>query len=204
MPVWRGHPRLLAQTVSYLLSGQARDPDHFIPAGLAGSNSNGRARHIQKFRKEFDAGGVGFAVHGRSSERDFKCVADMAGDCVFLCAGMDFDSEGGFSGRLLIRGHRKRLYPGGHRGHGGNLANNRSGFLCVLCDVCGYALALSPKTAVPTRTHVDPSSIATSKSCDMPIESTSMETAGKWREAIRSRISRSWRKKGRASSGSSE
>jgi hypothetical protein len=36
----------------------------------------------------------------------------------------------------------------------------------------GFGLA--PKIAVPTRTQVEPSSMATSKSCDMPMESTSI------------------------------
>jgi hypothetical protein len=42
----------------------------------------------------------------------------------------------------------------------------------------------SPKMAVPIRTQVDPSSIATSKSCDMPMESVSMEIAGNFLAAI--------------------
>src|SRR5581483_5384506 len=62
--------------------------------------------------------------------------------------------------------------------------------LNMLCLVL-QAVALSPKIAVPTRTHVDPSRIATSKSCDIPIESTSMLTRGRWRAAVRSRNSRS-------------
>src|SRR5215467_5957857 len=37
-----------------------------------------------------------------------------------------------------------------------------------------HGFGLSPKMAVPTRTQVEPSSIATSKSCDMPMESTSI------------------------------
>jgi len=61
----------------------------------------------------------------------------------------------------------------------------------------------SPKMAVPTRTQVDPSSIAISKSWDMPIESNSMATLGSFRLAIRSRSSRGCRKYGRAPSGSS-
>jgi hypothetical protein len=43
---------------------------------------------------------------------------------------------------------------------------------------------LDPKIAVPTRTQVDPSSIATSKSCDMPMESTSMWTRARFCPAI--------------------
>src|SRR6266849_1921291 len=187
-----------------LLRGQPRHPDNFIPAGLAGSNSNGRTRHIQKFRKEFDAGGVGLAVHGRSSQRDLECVADVAGDCVLLRARMDFDREAHSGGRVSYNYHRKALPQRSRRTRRKPCEQIYPGFLCVLCDLCGYAFALSPKIAVPTRTHVDPSSIATSKSCDMPIESTSISTAGKRRDAIRSRISRSCRKKRRALSGSSE
>src|SRR5208337_5182629 len=37
-----------------------------------------------------------------------------------------------------------------------------------------WAAVLSPKIAVPTRTQVDPSSTATSKSFDIPMESSSM------------------------------
>src|SRR5216684_7124308 len=186
-----------------LLRRQPRHPDNLIPAGLAGSNSNGRTRHIQKFRKEFDAGGVGLAVHGRSSQRDLECVANVAGDCVLLRARMDFDREAHSGGRVSYNYHRKALPQRSRRTRRKPCEQIYPGFLCVLCDLCGYAFALSPKIAVPTRTHVDPSSIATSKSCDMPIESTSISTAGKRRNAIRSRISRSLRKYGRAPSGSS-
>src|SRR6476646_8037425 len=42
----------------------------------------------------------------------------------------------------------------------------------LLRGLCGQGLVLSPKIAVPMRTQVEPSSIATSKSCDMPMEST--------------------------------
>src|SRR5258707_3283569 len=61
----------------------------------------------------------------------------------------------------------------------------------------------SPKIADPTRTQLDPSSMATSKSCDMPMESTSIWTPGSLRAAILSRRSRSRRKYGRAASGAS-
>src|ERR1700683_4438365 len=58
----------------------------------------------------------------------------------------------------------------------------------------GCLFVLSPKIAVPRRTQVDPSSMAASKSCDMPRESTSMPMAGSRRAAIASRSSRSLRK----------
>src|SRR5262249_12301062 len=57
-----------------------------------------------------------------------------------------------------------------------------------------HGFGLSPKMAVPTRTQVEPSSMATSKSCDMPMESTAMATPGSLRWAIWSRKSRSRRK----------
>ena len=57
-----------------------------------------------------------------------------------------------------------------------------------------HAFARSPKIAVPTRTQVDPSSIATSKSCDMPMESWSNFTEGRFLPARLSRNSRSFRK----------
>src|SRR6266478_337702 len=206
MVVWRGRPRprSIAQTLSYLLSGQLRHPDNLIPAGLAGSNSNGRTRHIQKFRKEFDAGGVGLAVHRRSSQRDFKRITDLPGNCVLLRSRMDFDREAHSGGRVSYNYHRKALPQRSRRTRRKPCEQIYPGFLCVLCDLDGYAFALSPKIAVPTRTHVEPSSIATSKSYDMPIESTSMRVSVSSCEAIRSQISRSWRKKGRASSGFSE
>ena len=43
---------------------------------------------------------------------------------------------------------------------------------------------LSPKMAVPTRTMVAPSSMATSKSWLMPMESSCMETLGSFRAAM--------------------
>src|SRR6266568_374499 len=65
----------------------------------------------------------------------------------------------------------------------------------------GAAYGRAPKIAVPTLTQVEPSSIATSKSCDIPIESSSRFSplsALNW-----SRNSRKLRKHPRAPSGSS-
>ena len=50
-------------------------------------------------------------------------------------------------------------------------------FMAFLPEVYRYVFVF-PKIAVPTRTQVEPSSIATSKSCDMPMESCSMAMAG--------------------------
>src|ERR1017187_6144325 len=62
--------------------------------------------------------------------------------------------------------------------------------------VSSHALVLLPNKAVPTRTHVEPSSIAVSRSCDMPIES-----CGK---PCNSPSSRRRRKISRGASGSSD
>ena len=62
--------------------------------------------------------------------------------------------------------------------------------------------ALSPKMAVPTRTQVDPSSMATSKSCDIPMERTPMSTCGKSRRDSFAQFTEP-PKCGRAVSGSS-
>ena len=66
-------------------------------------------------------------------------------------------------------------------------------FLCLCDSVVDHLLNLPPKIAVPMRTQVDPSSIATSKSCVIPIESSPILAAGNLR-VIRSRKSRSFRK----------
>jgi hypothetical protein len=67
------------------------------------------------------------------------------------------------AGKFLITAIES-LYQGIIEDTEGNLRTIDPVFLCVLRDLCGYAFVLSPKIAVPTRTHVDPSSIATSKS----------------------------------------
>src|ERR1017187_3264670 len=60
----------------------------------------------------------------------------------------------------------------------------------------GHALILLPNKAVPTRTQVEPSSIAVSRSCDMPIESCG--------RPCNSPSSRRRRKISRGASGSSD
>lgn len=82
-----------AEALAHLLTRQAGYTYHLIPAGLAGCNSNGGTRHLQKFCEEIDAGVVGFAIDGRSGERDLEHVADYASDSVFLRSGMNFDGE---------------------------------------------------------------------------------------------------------------
>src|SRR5208283_231853 len=47
---------------------QAGYADHFIPAGLAGCNSNGGTRYLQKFCEKIYARVVGFAVDWRGGQ----------------------------------------------------------------------------------------------------------------------------------------
>ena len=93
----------------YFFHRQTHHPDHFIPAGLAGCNSNGGTRYLQKFCEKIDAGFVGFAVDGRSGQGQFQRVANFAGDGILLRSRMDFDCEGGSVGRILNCYHRKVL-----------------------------------------------------------------------------------------------
>src|SRR5208337_2721879 len=70
---------------------QAGYADHFIPAGLAGCNSNGGTRYLQKFCEKIYARVVGFAVDWRGGQGQFQRVAYFAGDGVFPGARVDFE-----------------------------------------------------------------------------------------------------------------
>ena len=93
--MWRGRPRprSAAQPIANALGGHSRNADDFIPASLTGRNGNGRTRHLQKFRQEFNAGLVGSTLDGRSGERDFERIADLASDAGLLSAWMNFHGE---------------------------------------------------------------------------------------------------------------
>jgi len=157
------------------ICARACDANHFVPTGLAGGNGNGRARDLQKFCEKFDAGVVGLSIYRRSGERKPQRIANFAGHRILFRPRMDLTAKimlplDSFIGIKQFFSERKRS------------------------ALCFYGFALAPKIAVPTRTQVDPSSIATSKSCDMPIESSFIETAGSLRAAIVSRNCRSLRK----------
>jgi len=176
--------------------GQACNPNDLIPAGLAGGNGNGRTRYPQKLGEEFDAGFVGPAFDGRRGQRELKCIAKFAGDRVFLGAGMDSDLKRDAFGCFSNQGHESTTESQRHgekRCPRLDRIERRSGFLCVSVSPW-WIHRLSPKIAVPTRTQVEPSSIATSKSCDMPMERTSMRIAGSLRAAMAHRSSASLRK----------
>src|ERR1700756_1324000 len=71
---------LRCNAFAQFVSRKPRDADDLISAALAGGNGNGRSRHLQKFRKEFDAALVGSAVYGRRGQGDFERIAEFAGD----------------------------------------------------------------------------------------------------------------------------
>src|SRR5215469_13639304 len=78
----------------YFFRSQPDDANHLIAAGLAGSNSNGGARHLQKFCEEFDTGLVGFTIDRGRGERDFEYVAERADHRILSGARLHFDREG--------------------------------------------------------------------------------------------------------------
>src|ERR1019366_6399260 len=83
----------------------------------------------------------------------------------------------------------ERLYHRGHRGTQGNPAilTKQNLKRKEHRGTQRRIYPLSPKIAVPTRTHVAPSSMATSKSCDMPMERTALPIVGSSRAAMLSR-----------------
>ena len=104
----------------------------------------------------------------------------------FLARGCTLTAKANACRRIANRNHQFRFH---HRVHREPLHTRIEGdrfgsysffcFVLCLCDsVVDHLLALSPKIAVPTRTQVDPSSIATSKSCDIPIESSRISNRG--------------------------
>src|SRR5581483_10093881 len=118
-------------------------------------------------------------IQRRRRQGNLQRIPDLARDRIFACSRMNAHTERYASVIVLYRNHANEKT----RRNGPLLAVSRSG-----------SHSLCPKIAVPTRTHVDPSSIATSKSCDMPIESTSMSIDGSFLAAISSRNSRNFLK----------
>ena len=89
---------------------------------------------------------VGAAVGGRGRQRDFDCSVVRSGYGVLSCAGVHPDGEAASIACIVREGCRLLVHPA----------------------VGGGRL---PKRAVPTRTQVLPSSMATAKSFDMPMDS---------------------------------
>jgi hypothetical protein len=56
---------------------------------VAGCNSNGGTRYLQKFCKEIDAGLVGLAIDRGRNDSEFQSVANFTSDGILLRARMD-------------------------------------------------------------------------------------------------------------------
>jgi len=125
--------------------GLAGDVEELGSAGGAGEEADVSAGQAKEVGQEGDEGFVGAAIGGWGGEGDFDGSGVDAGDGVFAGAGMDADGEGAPAGQVAGE-------EGVGRGHG----------------AAGWRL---PKRAVPMRTQVLPSSMATAKSLDMPMES---------------------------------
>src|SRR5579872_321263 len=81
------------QTIANILPSHSHHAHDLIPAGLASGNGNGRSRHLQKFREEFNAGPVRSSLDRRSSKRNLQRVAEFAGNRVLLRTWMNLDRK---------------------------------------------------------------------------------------------------------------
>jgi len=147
----------------HLPTCDAIDGDALGSAAVAREDSNSRFGPFQKTGEEFTESFVGAIFHGGRAEPDFQCAFDDTGN--FVAAGARLHAHG--------ENHRAILFMEGKR--------------------CRHqAVWRAPKSAVPTRTSVAPSTMAASKSCDMPMESTGKS----WRNCVckASRNSRNLRK----------
>jgi hypothetical protein len=126
------------------------DPHHLMTRLSATSNLNRRRRHIEQLRKESDQRLIGSAPNRRSSQRDFQRRIHA------LTQNARNPRSAGPRLYAHLKTHAsRRLAQRNHAGFG-----------------------REPKIAVPIRTRVDPSSIAISKSPDIPIDSSPKSSAG--------------------------
>src|SRR5215472_6660097 len=84
---------LVRQPLPYILTADARDSYHFVPAGLAGRNGNGRAWHLQKFCKEFHASLIRTTFNRWSGQRQLQGFSQLARDRILFRARMHLNSK---------------------------------------------------------------------------------------------------------------
>src|SRR5262249_5555174 len=139
---------------------------------------------------------AGFAAgYGNGGAGNLKQLSKEFDDCLVGAALQRWRGQGQLQGITHGSGDGVLARAGMDlHGEGGS-------FWALLNGDHGFGLA--PKIAVPTRTQVEPSSMAISKSCDMPMESASIRIPGRLRAAMVSRRSRNARKYRRAPSGAS-
>src|SRR5690349_11107166 len=83
----------VVQFVAHLLCRYFSNSNHLPATCMAGGNSNGRTRNLQKICEEFNAGFVGLAVNWRSGKGKFERVSHFASDGILLRAWVNFDGE---------------------------------------------------------------------------------------------------------------
>src|ERR1051326_38095 len=170
------------KSFSWSLTLLLREPLSQISDGDAG-NANG----LQA------AASAGSYRNGRA--RDFQKIGEEINAAIIGAAFDRRRGQGEFDGIAKLARDGVLLGPG--------MDFDLKGDAVFIFADRNHGFGRSPKMAVPIRTQVEPSSIAISKSCDMPMESSLISMAGKWRAAIRSRSSRRRRKYGRDDSASS-
>lgn len=131
-----------------LRRGEAGDAETLASACCTGEKSNPGARNVKAFCEEGYERVVGSAVCGWCGQRNFDCAVVDPDDDIRPCSGMDADAQNTAVGDVAD------CYGDHHSP--------------VVAEAGYWRL---PKRAVPTRMHVLPSSMATTKSFDIPIES---------------------------------
>jgi len=189
----------LSQKIHELLFGTAFHLNHFSPGRNAGTNMHARFRDRQPAGHKLNERLIRFAIHGRR--------------CDPYLQELPFPSSSARLRRIRLHLHCKRngLRSGGHwpehtlrqvgcvtpfeaPSPSDDLVEKAQRTYPTAPGLLApylYAYCLGPKIAVPTRTSVAPSAIATIKSWLIPIESSFMEIpANRWL-SMRSAISRS-------------
>ncbi len=88
-----------------LLGADAADTHNFKTIFFAAGYGNGGARYFQKFCKEFNAGLIGPAFHGRGLQCEFESVAHFAHNGVVFRPRMDPDCEADTGAVFVDREH---------------------------------------------------------------------------------------------------
>ena len=86
--------RLLRQPCMDFVLRQTRDADHFLTGTLAPENFELGLREIKKIGEEFEAGGVGRALHRRRRQPNVQGVSAPADDRVARRPWLDAEGKG--------------------------------------------------------------------------------------------------------------
>src|SRR5580698_1117036 len=95
------HPKPFSQ----LLRRQPNHPNHLLTAALAGRNTNGRSRNLQKICKEFNTGFIGASFDRRRSKVELEGIAQFADDGIPLRTRLHFHRKTDARGTLVDWDH---------------------------------------------------------------------------------------------------